>query len=305
MKKSRTQKTKIKPANSQGDFSCPFPSINSFEAYLAVDQSLASTGMAIISEAYSLESVHSLLSVFWGSLSEGEKTRRLEAFADAWKVSHSRTALRLKDSTVVTPIAISGRWSSGPRKTRKLLCGVIMFQDGKFFLLASSRIPVEATDLPEWEVADKTSRQVALVTSELSGYAAINSVKDIHVSFESLAQGGSKLTARILPVLGIVWGAMFSALNLLQMILPDETSLTTWEFQISSWKKSFTGNGKAEKSDIEKTLLRMLTLSHDNFSFETTDESDALAMAILLASKKVATASLGRIRPPKKTENLG
>lgn len=60
---------------------------------------------------------------------------------------------------------------------------------------------------------------------------------------------------------------------LAEMILQD----TVIEYSISTIKKAITGNGKADKAEVAACLDKYLT---EKLTFETDDESDAVAVGI-------------------------
>lgn len=265
---------------------------------VAIDQSLSSTGIAVSIPISHVADVRALLPILYAGLSDKEYSHRMTgieaSLADCQKLESLQ---RLKVKNIKSyPIYTVSRWSSGPRKLKRLLLGAVVRSPEGLTLVASSRVSSEASSDAEWVTGQRNSKVVSGIVSRLAAYASERGISQINVSCESLAMGGSKLTARILPILGIVWAMMFQALD--QMIIPASVRLSTHEFQISSWKKAFTANGKANKIEVSERVMVLLEGDLSLYAFETSDESDSMAMVLLLASKQAcANQSTGRIRP--------
>jgi hypothetical protein len=268
--------------------------------FMTIDQSLSSTGVAVIAPVSSAGDVTGLLTVISSGLEETERRERLTAAArgldGAWARACSRAGSGVRFSAV--PLVRSGRWSSGPRKHKALVVATLLTIDDEIYLALSSRIPAAPSSDPEWLVARRNAAAAARIATGLGAYARQYELTELRVAMEGLAMGGSALTARILPILGIVWGLMFQEIKTAAAMMPESVTLTTWECPISSWKKAFTGQGGADKKMVEARLRDLLNLDGAALAFETSDEVDALAMALLLATQSSAVrATGGRIRP--------
>ena len=88
---------------------------------------------------------------------------------------------------------------------------------------------------------------------------------------EHFIKGGSKRATQL--VFGS-WAAIDMALGRYGYAIPKEN-----EFSPSAVKKAATGNGKADKAEVEAGVRTILKLP-DDFVFRTDDESDATAIAI-------------------------
>jgi hypothetical protein len=295
-------KNKKKQASADAAPSSSFiPSFDGGRVVLAVDQSLSSTGVAVLAPVSSMEDCAFVArSVFELSGDAGEARFRADGSLASLASSFARLSQKISpsDSPECLPIYVEGRWASGPRKKKKMLVGALVRSRGRLFILLSSVISCAASAEPERLVARRSADLVAAAASKMVAYAADRYLREVRLSFECLAMGGSAGTTRILPVLGVVWAAMFDAMDMTVMLAPESVLVSPWEFPISSWKKDFTGRGNAKKTDVETALFSLLGLSGASFSLETSDESDAMAMGFLLmAGATSAARSDGRIRP--------
>jgi len=268
--------------------------------FMTIDQSLSSTGVAVIAPVSGAGDVTALLTIISSGLEESERRERLTAAArgldGAWALARARAGSGVRVSAV--PLVRTGRWSTGPRKRKALVVATLLTVDDVIYLAVSSRIPAAPSSDPEWIVARRNAAAAARITTGLGAYARQHEIAELRVAMEGLAMGGSALTVRILPILGIVWGLMFQEIKTAAAMMPESVTLTTWECPISSWKKAFTGQGGADKKTVEERLHVLLDLDGDTVAFETSDEVDALAMALLLATQSSAVrATGGRIRP--------
>lgn len=277
------------------------PEISDGGAYsrisVSVDQSLSSTGIACRIPILNLSDVDIILPYIYEFLPEKENKHRLGGYGHSLRlIADDLKHAPQTPGTIIYPIYAANRWTSGPRKAKNLVLGAIVVTPSGLSLIATARVCSEASREAEWINAGHTSALVASILSKLAAFAGERRIPEMNVSLECLAMGGSKLTARILPILGIVWAMMFQAIS--RMISPSSVLISTYEFQISSWKKAFTGDGRSDKEQVEARVLSALGLSPNLYSFETSDESDALAMNILLAAlHSSANPSTGRIRP--------
>lgn len=114
--------------------------------------------------------------------------------------------------------------------------------------------------------------------SQRYAYIEAKTVQLIHeygpfdaVTREHFTKGGSKRATQL--VFG-AWAAVDMALGRYGYAIPKEN-----EFSPSAVKKAATGNGKADKAEVEAGVRLKLKLAED-FAFATDDESDAVAIAI-------------------------
>jgi hypothetical protein len=259
-------------------------------AILSIDQSLSSTGMALLIPVQTDEDIQSYAAAFFMALDVKERHLRLAAMSSV-KLG------KLKAGTFV--LARRHRWTSGPRKSKAMMFGLIIKSDDAQFLLLTACIAVEPSTLPERIVAGRSADTILNILGTITHYAALRGITGVKISLEGLAMGGSKATSRILPVLGIVWASMFNAFDIAIAMAPKGLAINLYELPISSWKKAFTGLGRADKKQVETTLINLFS-DKDSLSFDTSDESDAAAMALLLArGADCCRLSAGRILPSK------
>lgn len=147
--------------------------------------------------------------------------------------------------------------------------------------LAHPYVDSKAIPPPEWELAKWHVDNITTLLNHFLGCTAVNS--DVSVTLEGLAMGGSAMLAAALPALGLLYGRLWEELSGMQ---DKHERLTIKEMPISGWKKTFAGHGKAKKNEIKAKLNELGFTA----SFETDDESDAVAMSlcegILLFGKK-------------------
>lgn len=162
-------------------------------------------------------------------------------------------------------------------------------------MTANERIfAIDISGSPGFAVLDvkhpKTGTKVSLVhvdhaktdsdspDSQRYAYIEAKTVQLIHeygpfdvVTREHFTKGGSKRATQL--VFG-AWAAVDMALGRYGYVI-DATN----EFTPSAVKKAATGNGKADKAEVEAGVRSILKLT-DDFVFRTDDESDSAAIAI-------------------------
>jgi len=94
---------------------------------------------------------------------------------------------------------------------------------------------------------------------------------------EHFTKGRSKRATQL--VFG-AWAAVDSALGRYGYAITADN-----EFSPSAVKKAATGNGKADKDEVEAGVRERLKLA-DDFTFKTDDESDAVAVGLAYLTEK-------------------
>lgn len=171
-------------------------------------------------------------------------------------------------------------------------------------VITHGTISSNADDIAEWRRVQYKARSLG---SMLARFKVLLSRSyyphSMHVTYEGLALGGSPLTKKNLPVLGLVAGRLIEGLVEDGGISPEQLL----EMPISSWKLAFAGHPLADKNMVKKRL-ELLT----GIVFARQDEDnviDATAMAILEATSPngFGKPTNGRILPKqivKKTSVL-
>ncbi len=155
-------------------------------------------------------------------------------------------------------------------------------------LLLHAKITHESGIDPEWKQARKSAKRLAKTVRDVLSIKNDPECANTTISLESLALHGSSSSIAILPCLGIVWGSIWEELDAVGI-------KGAVELPIGTWKKAFSGYGHAKKKDVQTILYRA---GFERFSSD--DESDAVAMSIVLASgEHQGKSSTGRIRPKK------
>lgn len=151
-------------------------------------------------------------------------------------------------------------------------------------------LALDISGSPGFAVLDVKKAKVSLVhvdhaktdattpDSQRYAYIEAKTVQLIHeygpfdvITREHFTKGGSKRSTQL--VFG-AWAAVDMALGRYGYAIPKENEITP-----SAVKKAATGNGKADKAEVEAGVRSILKLA-DDFVFKTDDESDACAIAV-------------------------
>lgn len=131
---------------------------------------------------------------------------------------------------------------------------------------------------------DSVKTSTETTDSQRYAYIEAKTVQVVHeygpfdaVCREHFTKGRSKRATQL--VFGS-WAAVDSALGRYGYEIKVDN-----EFSPSAVKKAATGNGKADKTEVEAGVRKRLRLA-DDFTFKTDDESDAVAVALAYLLKE-------------------
>lgn len=144
---------------------------------------------------------------------------------------------------------------------------------------------------PEWLQASNIAKKIGAAASWFVRYAETRGDRAAVIGVEGLALRGAINSTSILPCLGLIYGKIWEKLETTKL-----TKGRALEVPISSWKKAFVGDPRADKKQIKK-FCQQLGFGR----LETDDESDAVAIALSLAAAAtpLGKRTRGRIRPER------
>lgn len=143
-------------------------------------------------------------------------------------------------------------------------------------LKSGQRITLVHVDSVKTDSSDVDSQRYAYIEAKTSLIVHEYGPFDV-VCREHFTKGRSKRATQL--VFG-AWAAVDIALGRYGYAIETDN-----EFSPSAVKKSATGNGKADKDEVEAGVRAKLKLT-DDFTFKTDDESDAVAIAIAYLQSK-------------------